>query len=122
MLVLAGVAILEGEPAWRERMQKNHNADSSIAQQLRRLTKDLNLTPAQQTKVRQLSQWHNDRIQMILDTAPPSLTYQAFQTQVHDISRQYHDSVNAILAPHQLELMKGMVGRLDTGTERRRAP
>jgi hypothetical protein len=107
---------------WRTRMQSNHNADSSIARQVRRLTTDLGLTPAQQTKVRQLSQWHNERIQQILDTAPASLSYGDFQTQVHAISAQYHDSVNAILTPLQLERMKAMVGRLDSGTEARQPP
>jgi hypothetical protein len=107
---------------WRERMQKNHNADQSIEQQVRRLTPDLELTSEQQEKVRQLSKAHHDRIQKILDTAPPSLTREAFTAQVHAISRDYHDAVNAILTPHQLELMKAMVGRLDNGKENRRGP
>jgi Spy/CpxP family protein refolding chaperone len=113
---------LQGEADWRERMQRNHNAEQSIEQQVRRLTKDLDLTPAQQDKVRQLSKEHNDRIQQILDTAPPTLTYEAFTSQVHAISQENHDSVNAILTPHQLELMKAMVGRLDSGKEDRHAP
>lgn len=113
---------LKGAADWRNRMQKNHNADSSIEQQVRRLTKDLDLTPQQQQKVRQLSREHNDRIQKILDTAPDTLSYEAFQVQVHAISQRYHDAVNAILTPHQLELMRTMVGRLDTGEERRRTP
>jgi prephenate dehydrogenase len=93
---------LQGAADWRERMQKNHSADSSIEHQVRRLTKDLDLTPEQQAKVR--------------------LTHEAFTAQVHAISQEYHDSVNAILTPQQLELMKAMVGRLDSGTENRRAP
>ena len=113
---------LQGGADWRERMQRNHSADSSTEQQVRRLTADLNLTPVQQSKVRQLSRLHNDRIQKILDTAPPTLTYADFQTQVHAISREFHDSVNAILTPSQLQLMKAMVGRLDSGTEARHAP
>lgn len=113
---------LKGEADWRERMQRNHSSDSSIAQQVHRLTKDLDLTPEQQAKVRQLSKEHKDRIQKILDTAPDTLTYPAFQSQVHAISQEYHDAVNAILTPHQKELMKAMVGRLDSGQERRRAP
>jgi hypothetical protein len=113
---------LQGATDWRTRMQSNHNADSSIARQVRRLTTDLGLTPAQQAKVRRLSQWHNDRIQQVLDTAPASLSYADFQTQVHAISAQYHDSVNAILTPVQLERMKAMVGRLDSGTEARQPP
>jgi len=107
---------------WRERMQKNHNADRSIEQQVRRLTMDLELTPEQQEKVRQLSREHNDRIQKILDTAPPALTHEAFTAQVHAISREYHDAVNAILTPRQLGLVKVMVGRLDSGKEDRHAP
>ena len=107
---------------WRERMQKNHNAEQSVEQQVSRLTKDLDLTPEQQVKVRQLAKEHNDGIQKILDTAPDTLTSQGFQAQVHAISQNFHDSVNAILTPHQLALMKAMVGRLDSGTEQRRAP
>jgi Spy/CpxP family protein refolding chaperone len=110
----------QGGTDWRERMQKNHNAEQSIEQQVRRLTKDLELTPAQQAKVRELSKEHNAKIQKILDTAPPTLTREAFTAQVHAISGEYHDAVNAILTPHQLELMKAMLGRLDNGQERRR--
>jgi hypothetical protein len=61
-------------------------------------------------------------IQKILDTAPPTLTYEAFTAQVHAISQEYHHAVNAILTSHQLELMKAMVGRLDNGKEDRHAP
>ena len=113
---------MQGSADWRQRMQANHNADSSVEQQTRRLTQQLNLTPQQQTKVRQLSRWHNQRIQAILDTAPPSLTYQDFQTQVHAISGEYHDSVNAILTPQQLELMKSVVGRGGSRQGRQRSP
>jgi hypothetical protein len=113
---------LQGSADWRARMQQNHSADSSVEQQVRRLTRDLGLTAVQQNKVRQLSRVHNERIQAILDTAPPTLTYPDFQTQVHAISQQFHDSVNAILTPRQLDLMKAMIGRLDSGTEARHAP
>ncbi len=113
---------LQGAADWRERMQKNHSAERSIEQQVRRLTKDLDLTPEQQEKVRLLSTEHNDKIQKILDTAPPTLTYEAFSAQVHAISQEFHDAVNAILTPHQLELMMAMVGRLDSGKEDRHAP
>lgn len=113
---------LQGAADWRERMQMNHNADSSTEQQVRRLTADLNLTPVQQGKVRQLSRIHNARIQEILDTAPPTLTYADFQTQIHAISQQFHDSVNAILTPGQLQLVNAMLGRLGSGTEARHAP
>lgn len=115
-------APLDGAADWRDRLQKNHNAELGIEQQVSRLTRDLELTPAQQDKVRQLAQVHNDRIQQILDSAPPTLTRADFTTQVHAISQQFHDSVNAILAPHQVELMKAMVRRLDSGQENRRAP
>jgi hypothetical protein len=113
---------LRGAADWRERIQKDHNANQSVEQQVRRLTRDLDLTPEQQEKVRQLSKQHNDRVHEILDTAPPTLTYEAFQAQVHVISQENHDAINAILTPRQLELMKAMVGRLDSGREDRRAP
>ena len=113
---------LPGAADWRERIQKNHNAEQSIEQQVRRLTRDLDLTPEQQQQVRRLSWEHNDRIQKILDTAPPTLTHEAFSAQVDALSRENHAAVNAILTPHQLDLMNAMVGRLDNGTEDRHAP
>jgi hypothetical protein len=113
---------LQDTTGWRARMQQNHNAAQSIEDQVSRLTKDLALTPAQQETVRKLAWDHNRKIQAILDTAPPTLTREDFTMQVHAISKEFHDSVNAILTPHQLELMKNMVGRLDSGQERRRAP
>jgi prophage DNA circulation protein len=113
---------LQDTTGWRARMQQNHNAAQSIEDQVSRLTKDLALTPAQQETVRKLAWDHNKKIQTILDTAPPTLTREDFTVQVHAISKEFHDSVNAILTPRQLELMKNMVGRLDSGQERRRAP
>jgi hypothetical protein len=113
---------MQGGADWRERMHKNHDAARSIEQQVSRLTKDLELTPEQQEKVRKLSWEHHARIQKILDTAPPTLTREDFTAQVHAISRDYHEAVNAFLTPHQLELVKAMVGRLDDGNENRRAP
>jgi hypothetical protein len=112
----------QGAADWRARMQQNHNTEQAIEQQVSRLTKDLELTPDQQKKVRTLAWEHHDRIQKILDTAPPTLTRADFTTQVHAISEEFHNSVNAILTPNQLELMKSMLRRLDTGTEHRRAP
>jgi hypothetical protein len=113
---------LQSAVDWRERMQEIHNPDRSIEQQVRRLTRDLDLTPEQQEKVRQLSQDHNDKIQKILDTAPPTLTHEAFTMQAHAISQEFHEAVNAILTPQQLVLTKAMVGRLDSGKEDRHAP
>lgn len=113
---------MQGAADWRERMQKNHDANRSIEQQVSRLTRDLELTAPQQEKVRQFAWVHHDRIQKILDTAPPTLTRQDFNTQVHAISDDFHNSVNAILTPHQLELMKTMRGRLGSGQENRREP
>jgi hypothetical protein len=110
-----------GASNWRQRVQQNHNANQSIEQQVRRLTRDLELTAQQQARVRELARLHNARIQAILDTAPPTLARDSFIAQVHEISRQFHDSVNAILSAHQLELMREMVGRLDSGTEARRS-
>lgn len=112
----------QGLPAWRQRMQQNNKPEQSIEQQVARLTKDMELTAEQQTKVRQLAWVHHDKIQKILDTAPPTLTRDDFTTQVHAISAEFHDAVDSLLTPHQLELRKAMVGRLDSGSERRRAP
>jgi hypothetical protein len=45
-----------------------------------------------------------------------------YEVNIEALVRQYHDSVNAILTPHQLALMKSMLGRLDSAREARRAP
>jgi hypothetical protein len=119
---LAQALPLQGAMDWRQRVRKNHDPEQSIEQQVRRLTRDLELTPEQQEQVRQLSKKHSDRIQKILDTAPPTLTYNDFTAQVHAISQEYHDAVDALLTPHQLALMQAMVDRLDQGSEDRRAP
>jgi hypothetical protein len=52
----------------------------------------------------------------------PRSTTTGFTAQVHAVRQEYHDSVNAILTPHQLELMKAMVARLDSGKEERHTP
>jgi hypothetical protein len=51
---------------------------------------------------------HHDRILAILTTAPSSLTHDEFMAQVHAISAQTHDQINALLTPKQLELVKAL--------------
>ena len=61
-------------------------------------------------------QWHvdNGRLSCLSSMSPVG----TFKT-CRDVR---HDAVNAILTPHELELMKAMVGRLDSGKEDRHAP
>jgi hypothetical protein len=112
-------------PNWRQEMLARHAAqpaDQSLNEELARLTRDFQLTPAQVEKVRPILRDHNDRIQGLLDTAPPSLTFEAFQAQVHTISQETHDQINALLTPDQTQLMQAMVQRLDNRQENRHAP
>jgi hypothetical protein len=112
-------------PNWRQEMLARHAAQpagKSLNEELARLTRDFQLTPAQVEKVRPILQDHNDRIQVMLDTAPPSLTFEAFNEQVHAISRETHDRINALLTPDQIQLMQAMIQRLDNGQEHRHAP
>jgi hypothetical protein len=111
-------------PNWRQEMLARHAAqpaDQSLNEELARLTRDFQLTPAQVEKVRPILKAHNDRIQEILDTAPPTLTFEAFQAQVHAVSQEAHNRINALLTPDQAQLMQAMVRRLANGQEHRHA-
>jgi hypothetical protein len=78
----------------------------SVDQALANLTKNLGLTPDQVTKIRPILQAHHDRILALLKSAPKSMTHDEFTGQVHAISAETHDQVNALLSPRQLELVK----------------
>ena len=73
LLGMAGPALAQDkegqQPPAREQLQHIH-APQSIDQTLARLTKDLELTPAQQQQVRPLLQEHHDKIQALLDKNP----------------------------------------------------
>jgi protein CpxP len=107
------------QPSAREQLQHIHTPQS-IDQKLAQLTKDLQLTPEQQQKVRPLLQEHHDRIQALLDKNPKA-SRQELAPQIHAISDETHHKIHALLTDHQKELEKAMQHRERNGEEDRRS-
>jgi Spy/CpxP family protein refolding chaperone len=103
-------------PDWRQQMIARGADTLSVDQALANLTRNLDLTSDQVAKIRPILQAHHDRILAILKSAPASLTHGQFMEQVHAISAQTHDQVNALLTPRQVELVKslGAPARIET--------
>jgi hypothetical protein len=91
---------------WRQQMIARGTASVSVDQALANLTRNLSLTPVQAARIRPILQQHHDRILAILRTAPATMTHDDFMAQVHRISAETHDQVNALLTPKQLQLVK----------------
>jgi protein CpxP len=102
----------------RQELRAIHTPQS-IDQELDRLTKDLELTPAQQKQVRPLLQEHHDKIQALLDKNPTA-SRQALGLQIHAISDETHREIHTLLNDHQKELEKEMQQREHNGQENRR--
>ena len=125
MLGVSGLAAAQndqdnaGQPlSARQELQHIHTPQS-IDQELARLTKDLELTPAQQKQVLPLLEEHHDKIQVLLDKNP-SASRQALGPQTHAISDETHHEIHALLNAHQQELEKAMQQREHNGEESRR--
>ena len=121
-LGLAGSAVAQEngnpQPSAREQLQQIYTPQL-IDQELTRLTKDLELTPEQQQKVRPLLEQHHDKIQALLDKSP-NASRQDLGPQIHAISDETHRQIHALLTDHQKELEKAMQRREYNGEENRR--
>jgi periplasmic protein CpxP/Spy len=106
------------QPSAREQLQQIYTPQS-IDEELARLTKDLELTPEQQQKVRPLLQQHRDKIQALLDKNP-NASRKDLGPQIHAISDETHGQIHALLTDHQKELEKAMQQRDHNGEESRR--
>jgi ribosome recycling factor len=107
------------QPSARQQLQRIHTPQS-IDQELARLTKDMELTPEQQKKVRALLQEHHDKIQTLLDENPTA-SRQELAPQIHAISDETHPKIHALLTDHQKELEKAMQQREHNGGDNRRS-
>src|SRR6266478_3703817 len=119
---MAGLALAQDDaqqPSARQQLQHVHTPQS-IDQELARLTKDLELTPEQQQKVRPLLEEHHDRIQALLDKNPTA-SRQELGPQIHAISDETHRKIHALLTDHQRELEKAMQQREHNGGENSRS-
>jgi periplasmic protein CpxP/Spy len=122
ILGMVGVAVAQDggpQPSAREQLQHLHTPQS-IDQKLTSLTKDLELTPEQQRRVRPLLEEHHDRIQALLDKNPKA-SRQELGPQIHAISDETHHKIHALLTDHQRELEKAMVQREHHGEENMRS-
>jgi periplasmic protein CpxP/Spy len=121
-MLMLGMAAAQGtaaqQPSARQQLQHIHTPQA-IDQELSRLTKDLELTPEQQKRVRPLLQEHHDRIQALLDKNPTA-SRQELGPQIHAISDETHRQIHALLTNHQRELEKAMQHREHNGQENRR--
>jgi len=123
MLGMAGPAVAQDNGAQQPpaRQQLHHiHAPQSINQELARLTKDLELTPAQQRQVQPLLQEHHDKIQALLDKNAAA-SRQQLAPQIHAISDETHRKIHALLTDHQKALEKAMQQREHNGEENRQA-
>jgi predicted HTH transcriptional regulator len=118
-LVLQAVAQDHGaqQPLARQQLQHIYTP-KSIDQKLAQLTKDLELNPQQQEKVRPLLEEHHDKIQALLDKNPTK-SRQELGPQIHAVSEDTHRKIHALLTDHQKELEKAMLHRGHNGAESR---
>jgi hypothetical protein len=123
MLGVASAAVAqekeEHQPSAREQLQ-HIDAPQSIDQELARLTKDLELTAAQQKQIRPLLAEHHDRIQALFDKNPRA-SRQELAPQIHAISDDTHREIHALLSDHQKKLEQAMSQREHDGRENRRS-
>ena len=121
MLGMAGPSVAQDngaqQPSAREQLQHFHTPQS-IDQKLAQLTKDLELTPEQQEKVRPLLEEHHDKIQALLDKNP-TVSRQALGPQIHAIGDETHRKIHALLTDHQKELEKALQQHEHNGEEKR---
>jgi hypothetical protein len=121
-LGMASLAIAQDnpvqQPSARQQLQHIHTPQS-IDQELVRLTKDLELTPAQRHQVRPLLEEHHNRIQALVDKNP-NASRQELGPQIHAISEETHREIHALLSDHQRQLEEAMQQREHKGEENRR--
>ena len=105
-------------PSASQELQAIHSPQS-IDQELDHLTKDLELTPKQQKRVRALLNEHHNKIQALLDKNPTA-SRQALGPQIHAISDKTHHEIHILLTDHQKLLEKKMQQCEHNGEENRR--
>lgn len=102
-----------------QQLQHIHSPQS-IDQELARLTRDLQLTPQQQLKVRPLLEEHHDKLQALFDKNPGA-SRQELGPQIHAVSDETHREIHDLLTDHQRELERAMQQRDHNGEENRQS-
>ena len=114
-VAFGGVLIL-GNVIWHGTASAQTRGLRTIAQEMNHLTKELQLTPAEQKKVMPLLLEHRQRIQALFDQHP-STPREALRPQIHAISDDTHHEIEALLTDHQRQLAKAMQARMHSDDE-----
>jgi Spy/CpxP family protein refolding chaperone len=116
---MTGLASAQGDAvppgSARQQLQRIHTPQS-IDDELARLSKDLELTPDQQQRVRPLLQEHHDKLQALFERNPAA-SRQDLGSQIHAISDETHREIHAMLSDRQRELENAMQQREHAGAE-----
>jgi hypothetical protein len=115
MLGIPGT-VMAGQNTAPAQNQRFH-APRTIDQELDHLTKELELTPAQQKEIRPLLLQHQQQIQTLIDKNPTA-PRAALSTQIHGISDQTHHKIDALLTDHQKQLAEAMQARMHNREKR----
>ena len=86
----------------------------SIDQEMDHLTKELELTAAEQKAIMPLLLEHRQRIQALFDQHP-STPRDALRPQIYAISDDTHREIDRLLTDHQRQLVKVMQDRMHSG-------
>jgi uncharacterized phage-like protein YoqJ len=109
-VVLGGMLILCGV-SWNDTASAQMHGLRTIDQEMDHLTKELELTPAEQKEIRPLLLEHRQRIQALFDQSP-STPRAALRTKIHAISDDTHHEIEKLLTDHQRQLAKAMQERM----------
>jgi hypothetical protein len=96
---------------WNDASSAQIHGPRTIDQEMDHLTKELELTPAEQTEIRPLLLNHQQRIQALIDKYP-SISREALRPQIHAISDDTHHEIEELLTDHQRQLAKAMQARM----------
>jgi Spy/CpxP family protein refolding chaperone len=113
-LAMTAIAMAQENPPQSQTSNQSRpdiHGPRSIDQQLDRLTKDLELTADQRKQIRPLLDQHHDKIQALFDKNP-DLSRQQLGSEIHAISDETHDQIDARLNEHQKQLVKSHAGTL----------
>jgi hypothetical protein len=109
-VAFSGMLILDNI-IWNSTASAQTRGPRAIAQEMNHLTKELELTPAEQKKIMPLLLEHRQRVQAPFDQHP-STPREALRPQIHAISDDTHHEIEALLTDHQRELAKAMQARM----------
>jgi hypothetical protein len=109
--VVFGGMLSLGNVIWNGTVSAQTRGPRTIDQEMNHLTKELQLTPAEQKKIMPLLLEHRQRIQALFDQHP-SIPREALRPQIHAISDDTHHEIEALLTDHQRRLAKAMQARM----------